>query len=164
MSVLLIAEHNNKDLKPFTLNAITAASQIDQDLHVLVIGNNADSVAKSASTVPAVKKVIHIDGDDLRDVLDNKDYSEKGRRKNIQFAINMAKVLESKGYVVVVSMVSPYRDLRCGEVFWINSTRPTDREKYWVDNFEPPLKDFYMVDTTDQSIEESVNEILDVCR
>ena len=109
-------------------------------------------------------KVFHLDGDDLRDVLDNKDYSEKGRRKNIQFAINMAKVLESKGYVVVVSMVSPYRDLRCGEVFWINSTRPTDREKYWVDNFEPPLEAFWMIDTTDQSIEESVNEILDVCR
>tara|TARA_Y100001937_G_C7044200_1_gene296067 strand:- start:164 stop:577 length:414 start_codon:yes stop_codon:yes gene_type:complete len=109
-------------------------------------------------------KVFHLDGDDLRDVLDNKDYSEKGRRKNIQFAINMAKVLESKGYVVVVSMVSPYRDLRCGEVFWINSTRPTDREKYWVDNFEPPLDDFCMIDTTDQSIEESVNEILNVCR
>ena len=38
MSVLLIAEHNNKEVKPFTFNAITAASQIDQDLHVLVIG------------------------------------------------------------------------------------------------------------------------------
>ena len=38
MSVLLIAEHDNKEVKPFTLNAITAAAQIDQDLHVLVIG------------------------------------------------------------------------------------------------------------------------------
>ena len=31
MSSLLIAEHNNTELKPFTLNAITAASQIDPD-------------------------------------------------------------------------------------------------------------------------------------
>ena len=31
MSVLLIAEHNNKEIRPFTLNAITAASQIDTD-------------------------------------------------------------------------------------------------------------------------------------
>ena len=61
MSALLIAEHNNKELKPFTLNAITAASQIDPDLHVLVIGHNADGVAKSVSEVPLVKKVIHID-------------------------------------------------------------------------------------------------------
>ena len=61
MSALLIAEHNNKELKPFTLNAITAASQINPDLHVLVIGHNADGVAKSVSEVPLVKKVIHID-------------------------------------------------------------------------------------------------------
>ena len=52
MSVLLIAEHNNKEVKPFTLNAITAASQIDQDLHVLLIGSKADDVAKSLSEVP----------------------------------------------------------------------------------------------------------------
>ena len=30
MSVLLIAEHNNKEVRPFTLNAITAASQMDE--------------------------------------------------------------------------------------------------------------------------------------
>ena len=35
MSVLLIAEHNNKELRPFTLNAITAASQMDGDVHVI---------------------------------------------------------------------------------------------------------------------------------
>ena len=61
MSVLLIAEHNNKEIKPFTLNAITAASQIDQDLHVLVIGHNASEVAKSLANVPLVKKVVHVD-------------------------------------------------------------------------------------------------------
>ncbi len=60
MSVLLIAEHNNKEVKPFTLNAISAASQINDDVHVLVIGSNSDSVAKAISEVPNVKKVIHI--------------------------------------------------------------------------------------------------------
>ena len=34
MSVLLIAEHNNKEVKTFTLNAINAASQMDGDVHV----------------------------------------------------------------------------------------------------------------------------------
>ena len=63
MSVLLIAEHNNKEVKPFTLNAITAALQIDQDLNVLVIGNKADEVTKSISQVPNVKKVIHVDNE-----------------------------------------------------------------------------------------------------
>ena len=63
MSVLLIAEHNNKEVKQFTFNAITAASQINDDLHVLVIGKNADPVAKSISEVPNVKKVIHVDNE-----------------------------------------------------------------------------------------------------
>ena len=63
MSVLLIAEHNNKEVKPFTRNAITAASQIDQDLHVLVIGKNVDEVSKSISEVPNVKKVIQVDNE-----------------------------------------------------------------------------------------------------
>ena len=61
MSVLLIAEHNNKELKPFTLNVINAATQIDQDTHVLLIGHKADTVAKSISDVSGVKKVIHVD-------------------------------------------------------------------------------------------------------
>jgi len=63
MSILLLAEHDNKEVKPFTLNAITAASQVDQDLHVLVIGHNAEEVAKSISQVPNVKKVIHVDNE-----------------------------------------------------------------------------------------------------
>ena len=61
MSVLLIAEHNNKELKAFTLNAITAASQIDSDVHALVIGNNCAEAAKAASELPLVKKVITVE-------------------------------------------------------------------------------------------------------
>ena len=61
MSVLLIAEHNNKELKSFTLNAVTAASQMDNDVHALVIGNNCGDVAKAASELPLVKKVITIE-------------------------------------------------------------------------------------------------------
>ena len=61
MSVLLIAEHNNKELKAFTLNAVTAASQIDSDVHALVIGNNCAEAAKAASELPLVKKVITVE-------------------------------------------------------------------------------------------------------
>ena len=61
MSVLLIAEHNNKELKPFTLNAITAASQIDSEVHVILIGNNCETVAKSLSEIPLVKKILHVE-------------------------------------------------------------------------------------------------------
>ena len=50
-------------------------------------------------------RVIHIDGDDIRDVLDNKDYSEKGRRKNLQLAIDMATVMDKKGDIYLVSLI-----------------------------------------------------------
>ena len=62
MSVLLIAEHNNKELRPFTLNSVTAASQLDSDLHVLVIGHNCSDVVKKTSEIPEVKKVLHTEG------------------------------------------------------------------------------------------------------
>ena len=58
MAVLLIAEHDNKNLKPFTLNAITAASKIDGDVHVLVAGLNCDNVSKEVANIPLVKKVL----------------------------------------------------------------------------------------------------------
>ena len=61
MAVLLIAEHNNKELKPFTLNAVTAASQIDADVHALVIGNNSADAAKALSELPLVKKVLNVE-------------------------------------------------------------------------------------------------------
>ncbi|MDA8742735.1 FAD-binding protein [Candidatus Pelagibacter bacterium] len=61
MSVLLIAEHNNKELRPFTLNAITAASQIDQDVHAVIIGHNSEEAVKALSALPTVKKVISIE-------------------------------------------------------------------------------------------------------
>ena len=61
MSVLLIAEHNNKDLKAFTLNAATAASQIDEDVHAIIIGQNSGEASKKLSELPVIKKVISVD-------------------------------------------------------------------------------------------------------
>ena len=69
MSVLLIAEHNNKELKSFTLNAVTAASQIDSDVHALVIGSNCGDAAKAASELPLVKKVITVEANHYENFL-----------------------------------------------------------------------------------------------
>ena len=69
MSVLLIAEHDNKKLKVFTLNAINAASQISKEIHVLVAGDNCEKVAKEVSTVPLVKKVLHSDSKNYKNYL-----------------------------------------------------------------------------------------------
>ena len=62
MAVLLIAEHNNNELRPFTLNAATAASQIDSDVHAVIIGQNSADAAKQLSELPVVKKVLSVEG------------------------------------------------------------------------------------------------------
>ena len=61
MAVLLIAEHNNKELRPFTLNAATAASQIDTDVHAVIIGQDTAEAAKQLSELPLIKKVLSVD-------------------------------------------------------------------------------------------------------
>ncbi len=61
MSVLIIAEHDNESLAAGTLNAVTAALQIDSDVHVFVVGNGCGDVAQAASQIAGVSKVIHTD-------------------------------------------------------------------------------------------------------
>ena len=61
MSVLLIAEHNNKELRPFTLNAATAAAQIDNDVHAVIIGQNCGEAAKALAELQLIKKGIQVE-------------------------------------------------------------------------------------------------------
>ena len=49
MSILVLAEHNNVDIKSSTLNTIAAASKIDQDIEVLVTGYECKEVAQNIS-------------------------------------------------------------------------------------------------------------------
>jgi len=69
MSNLVIAEHNNEVLGAATLNAITAASQIGGDVHVLVAGSGAANVATEASQVSGVAKVLHADAGHYKDAV-----------------------------------------------------------------------------------------------
>lgn len=57
MSVLVIAEHNNSDLNPSTLNTITAGTELGT-VDVLVAGDNCDSVASAAASIAGVNKVL----------------------------------------------------------------------------------------------------------
>ncbi|MFO1032679.1 MAG: FAD-binding protein [Hyphomicrobiales bacterium] len=61
MTVLLIAEHDNKSLKDATHKALTAAAQMGADVHVLVAGNKADGAAQQAAKLAGVKKVLHVE-------------------------------------------------------------------------------------------------------
>ena len=62
MTALVIAEHDNKSIRPATLNTVTAAAACGGEVHVLVAGANAADAAKAAAQVAGVAKVIHADG------------------------------------------------------------------------------------------------------
>jgi len=63
MSVLVIAEHDGKQLKPGTANAIAAATKMGDDVTVLVAGHQCKDAAQAAAKVAGVKKVLHSDSE-----------------------------------------------------------------------------------------------------
>ena len=112
-----------------------------------------------------------IDGDEMRELFANKDYSEKGRRANIDAAQKIAHYLHNQGKDVIVSLVSPYKDQR--EEFKSNLTwqlkeihvhyNPEKgrrgREDYWVKEYDKPTDNFLDIDTILDSPEESLIKV-----
>jgi adenylylsulfate kinase-like enzyme len=108
--------------------------------------------------------VFHIDGDDLRDLIQNKDYSREGRIKNIELAQSIAKYLHNKNCNVVVSLVSPYLEVReqfkqdLGDAIkeiYIHTSDIRGREQFHVDDYTQPQTNFISINTTGKTIEES---------
>ena len=69
MSILVIAEHDNLNLKTFSLNTINAVSKIDTDIHVLVAGSKCENVCKEVAAIPLVKKVLQSDSPNYKNYL-----------------------------------------------------------------------------------------------
>jgi electron transfer flavoprotein alpha subunit len=61
MSILILADHDDGQLAPATLNTVTAATQIGDDIHILVAGDASGEVAKSAAAIAGVSKVLTAD-------------------------------------------------------------------------------------------------------
>ncbi len=61
MAVLVVAEHDGKQLKPGVTNAVTAAGKMGGDITVLVVGHQCVAAAQAAAKVAGVKKVLHCD-------------------------------------------------------------------------------------------------------
>ena len=61
MSILVVAEHDNNEIKGSTLNTVTAASEIGGEVSVLVVGSESSSVAEQASKIDGISSVIHVD-------------------------------------------------------------------------------------------------------
>ena len=61
MTTLLIAEHDNAELKDATHKTLSAAKAMGGDVHVLVAGKGAESVARAAASLEGVARVLHAD-------------------------------------------------------------------------------------------------------
>ena len=85
MKSLIIAEHNNSELKPSTLNTVTAACQLGSPLEILVVGSDCKTVAEEAGKISNVDRVLLADSaeykhqlaEDIAPIIEDcaKDYS-----------------------------------------------------------------------------------------
>ena len=114
------------------------------------------------------QKVFRIDGDDLRSLTLNQDYSKEGRIQNISRAQFIAQYLHNQGHDVIVSLVAPYLEIResfksrIGEgiiEFYVHTTEIRGREQNHTTEFEAPIENFVDVPTTNISPEESIEKI-----
>jgi adenylylsulfate kinase-like enzyme len=132
----------------------------------------ANSIIKELSKEAPALKVINLDGDDLRLINKNKDYSKDGRIKNISTAISIARFLANKNYLCILSIVAPYRFLRdeLKEEFkfleiYLYTSEIRGREKFFADDYEIPIdKKTLKLDTGKLTIKECTDEILNVYR
>ena len=69
MTALVISEHDNSELKGATLNTISAALQLDEEIHVLVAGSDCNIVAESAAKANGVSKVLYVDSPEYKNFL-----------------------------------------------------------------------------------------------
>ena len=69
MSILVIAEHDNDELKGSTLNTITAAKEIDSDIELLVAGFSCEAVVEKACEIPVISKVVVADKETYKNFL-----------------------------------------------------------------------------------------------
>jgi adenylylsulfate kinase-like enzyme len=116
------------------------------------------------------ERAFHIDGDHLRDLVYNKDYSREGREANIRLAQSMTKYLHNNGFNVVVSLVAPYKELR--EQFkqdmgtdiveiYVHTDEIRGREHFHT-QYEEPTENFIDLCTAGEDPNKTFERLLDL--
>ena len=106
-----------------------------------------------------------IDGDEMRALFTNQDYSINGRVINVGTAQKIAHYLHNQGHDVIVSLVAPYIDQRedfkklIGTEnmveFYVHTSKPRERDHFKAISYVPPTSDFVDIDTTNDTPEQS---------
>lgn len=112
-----------------------------------------------------INEYFFIDGDKLREITKNFDYTKEGRYRNILDAQSIAAYLHNNKKDVIVAMVSPYLELR--EQFkskypvieiYLTSNR-LGKENFKIKDYEPPTSNFIHIDTDKFTIDKCINLI-----
>lgn len=122
------------------------------------------------STLANELKGHNIDGDKLRELFKNKNFTREGRIQNLNRASDIAHYLNSTGTDVILSLVYPYKEARdylralTSEVKFVHLTYEVDRgrEQYHVSDFEYPQdEDVLHLNTEWLEINDCVKQILE---
>jgi adenylylsulfate kinase len=113
------------------------------------------------------KKHVHIDGDKWRDVTKNKDYTKKGRLRNLKGAFDMALYLERDGFNIILSFITPYEDLRDylsdnakdSVQIYLEYDDDRGRNIFFADDFEKPIGEHLSINTSIFNINECVEQV-----
>jgi adenylylsulfate kinase-like enzyme len=130
------------------------------------------TLAKAVQTELFIKEMASypvIDGDEIREIFKNKDYSREGRIRNLNRISDIATFLAHQYKVVIVSAVYPYNEAReylesiYKDVIWIylKHTDQRGRENFHVQDFELPIQkqNILPINTTKDDIEFATQKI-----
>lgn len=113
-------------------------------------------------------KFVIIDGDDIRELYKNTDYSIEGRKANVDFVQKICTFLMKNNITPIVCMVSPFAEQRKefieqngGIEIYVHCNELRGRENYHVSYYEKPVfsQSAIEIDTTGKSVNESFEEL-----
>lgn len=114
------------------------------------------------------KKFVIIDGDDIREIYKNTDYSIEGRKANVDFVQKLCAFLIKNNIIPIVCMVSPFEEQRSsfvhekeGVEIYVHCEEIRGRENYHVDYYEKPKENSkaISINTTEKSVNQSFEEL-----
>ena len=110
-----------------------------------------------------------IDGDEMRELFTNKDYTINGRVVNVGTAQRIAHYLHNQGHDVIVSLVAPYVDQREDfkkllgsgiQEIYIHTSEPRERDHFKAIAYVAPTDNFIDIDTTEDTPEQSFKKLI----
>src|SRR5690625_49937 len=128
MVTLVIAEHNEGQLRGATFNTLAAAKQLGDEIHVLVMGDDVQSLAEAAAQAEGVTKVLKAEAADLAN-----DLAENSAAQVLALAENYSHILfaaTASGKNVAPRVAAKLDEVQVSEIIAIDSPDTFQRPIY----------------------------------